>query len=228
LRMWTIKQSIEFLTSPISQFFSRHSSWLIGNNTLGINLLAGGDGGGGGESISSPFFDPTADINGTVVGSIKLLPDGICEVEDDGKGPNSWADAFSEAFNDFMDWIDEKSGSRETREKTIGGPVDFFLHFTYDIPNGFMVNGVTVRNNSSEAILLTHASVSVNGIIYLIAVKDAPVFINPGEVVNIFLTQEESGPFWYTDAVVTFFGCRPDSCDPSLKDLITITIPKKD
>jgi hypothetical protein len=148
-----------------------------------------------------------------------------CEVEDDGKPPTP-LEAFADGLKNLVELIDEVIGSKNTRNEEVGGSIIFALHYIFDTVKGFQVNGVTIRNNSSEPILLTHATVNVNGMEYKITLENSPVYIKPGETVNIDLSQDPSGPLWYTDAIVTFYGTRPDSCDPNLKGLITITIPK--
>lgn len=207
-------RSLEYLSAaPLSSTY----------NTVPVS----DDGGDGGPILTTPFYNPNADINNTVAGTMTFLPDGACEVEDDGKPPDNWWDALASALQSFEDWVDEITGSKKARENIIGETVDFYLQYSRDTKGtgGFLINGVTVRNNSKEPIRIDVVYVNVNGTQYPAEVEGAPIFIQPGEVVNIKIHQDTPIIPYYLGVQVTLRGARPYSCNTDEEDLITLTIP---
>ena len=220
---FTINQ-LEISKTPMGLYFSRRGSAPRSPETQGRFTNAEG-GGPGGET--APFHDYNADINGAIAGTMTFLPDGACKVEDNGEAPqNGWA-ALASALDIIVDWVDKFTGSKKTREKVIGEKIDFYIEYSRDSKGngGFNMNGVTVRNNSSETIRIDYVSIDVNGTKYETEVVGAPIFIHPGEVVNIQINQDKPIYPYFLGATVTLRGARPDSCNPNLQDLITLTIP---
>jgi uncharacterized protein YukE len=219
------KSEIEISKTPIGQYFSGKGPEISKQKVLYDHV---GDGGIGGETvITTPFFDPNADVNGTVAGTMTFLPDGACVVEDDGEAPKEWWDAFAQALNLFIDWLGEITGSKKVQKKVIGETIEFYLEYSRDTKGtgGFKINGVTVRNNSKETIRIDYVYIEVNGVQYRAEVVGAPIFVHPGEVVNIQIRQDTPIFPFYLGATVTLRGARPGSCDSGEQDLITLTIP---